>query len=240
MGLSVRGPSRRLSLIATVTVVAGGASLFGVRHVLVNRARLFYWEYRCARWDGPVSGRRPAWAAINVPACLLSYRKALADNGWNGAHELGFFDADPVVFLHERVSTHGTHRIVCLSLGSNGHEQFCSLYGTVFNPTTLMGTPAATLKCLAWVQGWQSNVRWDRLTAAVADPADPAHVVFRYDEVRTKVGSDEDPDVDGESPDQLALAKHTVDAWLRDDGTVDAQERPVDTAPFATTLPTTK
>jgi hypothetical protein len=177
------------------------------------------WDYstRPNRWD------LPAKAGLR-PHC----QQMLAAAFWQLA---GLDDWYPTVFLHERVSSGGTRRVLMVDFAANvDHEGFCSLHCRAITPATL--SQRATIDMYAgntWVPGWwEWGIRKDELRFAEADPKDASHFVFRYEHhAAPTTGPAAEPPGSPiyewvHSTDNKTFI---VDGWLRDNGKVDFELR---------------
>jgi hypothetical protein len=103
-----------------------------------------------------------------------------------------------LLFLHERHTPEGQHRLVAIDTQSSPGALAPGSVGiAVFRPGSLMRRPA-----LLSEEAWRTpfnGARSLRIYAGQADEADPSHLVIRYE-------------LDG--------ASGTIDGWLRDDDRV--------------------
>jgi hypothetical protein len=159
-----------------------------------RRAQLLYWQHQCMSYVFS-----PAQPVLDV---LQPTRFGFGATGkiaqpWETLYNLMSrpgMRSIATVFLHERVSPAGHHRLVAIGLHFDGHSLEC---GTrIIIPGDLVSGPKEILsagKVVPFVA-----IQPEKVFGGVVDPADPSHFTFA---------------IDGPDPGEM-------NGWLMDDDTI--------------------
>jgi hypothetical protein len=196
---------------------------------LWHRAQLLYWQHRCLTYSKPpdtpvraedaaivqrlrndrdyILGPADTWANLE-PQCWPNF-----ENLWYQGIKLVVDGRGPdpaTVFLHERRTPSGHRRLVHVQARNAETLWYVFSKWTVIRPATLF----EDAEQVGQSGFWNRTGRYTPATVMYGqpDPVDPSH--FTIDFVVTN-----DPLADG------ASYRRTVDAWLKDDDTIEFKER---------------
>jgi hypothetical protein len=180
-----------------------------------------YSPYSLHRGSGYKLPAMPALAAALIPSCWRSLTALgkLPTRSFLFAGSPSSGGAPAIIFLHERVSPVGHHRLVCVTYGPDTNT-FQPAFIAGYDYDTCVASPATWTRPIASAQrgylidvlsGYPRTAPLVRIYAGQPDPGDPAHFTVRY-----QMWGQEDV-LDGrlQDDDQVTLTPRHLPDWPR-------------------------